>query len=104
MSIEWIRPSGNKIVTNDHKETILHAEQMGWVRADQEKIEEVIKQPEIDKDLLDQHITAITKLSDKDAISDYIEKVFATKLDKRGGLETFKTKALNFVSEAFLND
>lgn len=104
MSIEWIRPSGNKIVTNDHKETILHAEKMGWVRADQEVVEEVVEQPTIDKDLLDQHITAITNLSDKNDICDYIEKVFATKLDKRGSLETFKNKALDFVSEAFLND
>ena len=35
--IEWTRPSGSKITTNDRKETISSCESMGWNRADKEE-------------------------------------------------------------------
>ena len=35
--IEWEKPNGTKIKTNDHPANIEHAEELGWKRAKPEK-------------------------------------------------------------------
>ena len=101
MSIEWIRPSGTNITTNDEKATILHAESLGWSRANQ-----AAEQKETKKIIchLDKHLSIVNAMSDKDSITKYIEDVFATKLDKRGSLETVKNKATTLIAGVLSDD
>lgn len=45
-TIEWIRPSGEPLVTNDEKATIEHAEAQGWRRHEKKRRGRPPKNPE----------------------------------------------------------
>lgn len=40
-TIEWLRPSGTLIVSNDRQVTIDYAESLGWVRTDEAGLDQM---------------------------------------------------------------
>ena len=92
-SINWIKPGGVTIRTNDRPATIEKAEELNWKRIDLT----------VDADKgsgipgsFEWHKSAILGMNDKAEILDYLNEL-KLKIDMRGNLKKAKAKAISAI-------
>jgi hypothetical protein len=94
--IDWEKPSGKTVKTNESAASIKMAESLNWKRSK-------IVQPEVGKDMgepgSDQwHINTIACMKDEVSIKDYVGQIVSnSKLPKTDTLEELKLKAIALI-------
>jgi len=81
----WEKPNGNILETNDEKATVEYCESLGF-------------KPYQHNEETDFHTDCVQSLDTKAGVVDYIKDNFGIVIDKRGSLDTVKSKALDVVN------